>query len=111
MILDHLGEERIKKSIEVLNRLLEEKHAEFRDLTFPTIEECINYHVDFKNLTQEDANHWVKSRNFCDLSLILELERLDLVELKEDSFTRIIYRLTANCKKFIRDFKLKDILE
>ena len=110
-MLDIFTDRRKNFVIKTLEKLLTEGLAEFHDPTFDKLEEAIEYQIVFNNLSEEEATSLIVSRNFCDLEIILELERLDLVELIEDNYTQITYRLTSKGVEFVRDLKLNRILE
>lgn len=111
MILNIFAEEKKSKLIEVLNRLSVEKIAQFKDPSFPTLKEAIEYEVMFTDRSPEEAESYIQSRNFCDLEIILSLEKLHLVELIEEYYFQITYRLTSEGIDFIREEKLNNILE
>ena len=110
MILDIFEPKRKYYIVKILEKLLQEGIAKFHDPTFDTLNEAIEYEVNYKSMSEKEATELIVSRNFCDLEIILEMEKLDLVELIEDNYTQVTYRLTASGKRLIRDIKLNEIL-
>ena len=110
MILDIFSEEKKSKLIDLLKRLSIEKIAQFKDPSFPTLRQAIEYEIMFKDNSPEEAEWYISSRNFCDLEIILQLERLNLVELIEENYLQITYRLTSEGIDFVREEKLNNIL-
>ena len=110
MILDIFEPKRKYYMIKILEKLLKEGVAKFHDPTFDTLGEAIEYEITYKNLSEKEATELIVSRNFCDLEVILEMEKLDLVELIEDNYTQVTYRLTSEGKSLIRDIKLNQII-
>ena len=111
MILNIFDVERRYKLIQILNRLSIEKIGQFKDPSFSTLEEAIDYEIIFKDKSREEAEFHINSRNFCDLELILSLEKLYLVELIEENYFQITYRLTSEGIDFLREEKINNILE
>jgi hypothetical protein len=111
MILDIFDVEKKSKLMQILNRLSIEKIGEFKDPSFSTLEEATEYEIMFKDKSPEEAELYINSRNFCDLELIMSLEKLHLVECMEENYFQITYRLTPTGIELIREEKLNNILE
>ena len=111
MILNIFGVEKKSKLMQILNRLSIEKIGDFKDPSFSTLEEAIEYEIVFKDKSREEAEWYIHSRNFCDLELIQSLEDLYLVELVFYNHFQITYILTPNGIELIREEKLNNILE
>ena len=111
MILHIFDAKKKSNLMQILNRLSIEKIAQFKDPSFSTLEEAIEYEIVFKDKSREEAECYIHSRNFCDLELILSLEHLNLVELVEENYLQITYRLTPTGIELVREEKLNNILE
>lgn len=111
MILDIFGKEKKSKFLDVLYRLSIEKIAQFKDPSFAKLDEAIEYEIMFKDKKREEAEKYIYERNFCDLEIILQLEKLNLVKLIEENYFQITYRLTSEGIDFVREEKLNNILE
>lgn len=111
MILNIFGVEKKSKLMQILNKLSIDKIGQFKDPSFSTLEEAIEYEIIFKDKSREEAEWYIHSRNFCNLEFILSLEKLNLVELIEENYFQITYRLTPEGINFVREEKLNNILE
>lgn len=102
-----------KEQTFILEKLYKSKIAYFKDSSFNTLADAIEYRTTFLNQDLVTAVSEVSNNNFCDLKIMLSLEELGLVELIDSSaiFTPKSFKISDLGLKFLRESKINQILD
>jgi hypothetical protein len=100
-----------KKYLDILYKISLCENITFEDLTFPTLEEAIDYKVDFDDMSREDAEKLVYSRNFCDLKDVFRMQGLGLVEELPENYPKVAFKITDYGRKLVRDKKIEELFK
>jgi len=100
-----------KKYLDILYKISVCETITFEDLTFPTLEEAIDYKVNFNHMSREDAEKLIYSRNFCDLKDVFLMGKLGLVEELPENYPKVAFRITDYGKELVRDKKIEELFK
>ena len=100
-----------QKYLDILYKISVFENITFEDLTFPTLEEAIEYKVNFNDMSREDAEKLIYSRNFCDLKDVFVMQKLGLVEELPENYPNVTFKISSYGREFLREKKIEELFK